>query len=337
MKEFRQVKTRDAVIIFGVANLMSMLIAVALVIAKEGFFKIVLGYFIPQVAYAISMFLYIKVGNISFLEAIPIKKKISPLLLALTIPITVGMLAQNMLILTIFSVIMEKLGITLEASLPVMDSFLTVIITVLVICVLPPIFEEFMFRGIFLTSLKKRGIKYAVLVSALIFALSHLNAAQLIHQFIVGIVLAYMGYKAGNIIYGIVVHLINNVLAITLPYWGAYNSIFSLSAPNIYILSALMIVGFFVLAGSLFLFKKECSSIDEQNAFEQNASKNALLCYNNKTREAAEEGAIISEEEKIIDEAVRSVRDNPPKLVDLWILGLCIVLVALIVFVTILA
>lgn len=335
MKEFRQVKTRDAVIIYSVATLMSILIGVALLIAQEGFFKVILGYLIPQVTYAISMFVYIRVGNLNFFEVIPIKKKISPVLMTLAIPITIGLLAQNMLILTSFSLLMDKLGIVMEASLPVMNSILTVIITLVVICILPPIFEEFIFRGVFLSSLKQRGIKYAVIVSALIFALSHLNIAQFIHQFIVGIVLAYMGYKAGNILYGIAVHILNNVLAITLPYWDAYNSIFSLAYPNILILSLLMVVGFFVLALSLYKFKKECDSIDRQNTYEQNASKNALLCYNNKTREDVEGEAELLQEDKIIEKAVTSVRENPPKLVDMWILGLCLVLVAIIILTTI--
>lgn len=334
MIEKRELKTRDAVIMYGGATIFSLLVSIPLVFAEQGFFKIILGYLIPQVAYAAGIFLYLRAGNISFKEAIPLKQGIiSPLLFALCIPITVAVIAQDYLIMVGFSALMEKAGVELSVTMPVMENWYTVIITLVIICIFPPIFEEFMFRGVFLSSMKKRGIKYAVILSALIFALSHFNMAQLVHQFIVGLVLGYMGYKAGNILYGILVHMLNNLLAIVLPYWGLYNSLAILTPTNIMVMVALCIVGGGILFLCILLFRKECNFRNKIIAYEQNSEKDKSVCYNNETCKL---DALASEDEKI-EKAVRSVRDNPPRLLDLWILGLCLVLGLILIFTTFLS
>lgn len=333
MKEIRKIKTRDAVIMYGAATVFSLLVSIPLVFAEQGFVKIVIAYLIPQVAYALSIFLYINVGKLNFNEVIPLRKKISPILLALTVPIAISLIAQDYLIMVGFVTIMEKLGVTMSVSLPAMDTWLSILITLFVICVLPPIFEEIMFRGVFLSALKGRGMRYAIVVSAIIFALSHFNAAQLVHQFIVGVVLGYMGYKAGNIIYGIIVHMLNNGLALLLPHWQFFNELNLSNASSILIMCGMCVAGAGVLWLSLWLFRKECAIKEDIAAFEEKTEKENLLCYNNKTRE--EEG-VHNAEEKIIEKAVQSIRDNPPKLVDLWVLGLCLVLAFILVFTAIL-
>jgi membrane protease YdiL (CAAX protease family) len=329
--EKRELKTRDAVIMYAGATIFSLLVSIPLAFAEQGFFKIILGYLIPQVAYAAGIFVYLRAGNISFGEAIPLKKGIiSPLLFALCIPITLAVLAQDYLIVVGFSTLMQKVGVDLSVTMPVMNNWYTVLITLIIICIFPPIFEEFMFRGVFLSSMKKRGIKYAVILSALIFALSHLNMAQLVHQFIVGVVLAYMGYKAGNILYGIIVHMLNNLLAIVLPYWDFYNKLAEFTPTNILIMVLLCIVGGAILTGCLLVFRKECNFRNKIIAYEQNSEKDKSVCYNNETCETK---VLLSEDEKV-DRAVNAVRENPPKLMDFWILGLCLVLGLVLLFTT---
>lgn len=83
--------------------------------------------------------------------------------------------------------------------------------------VLAPIAEEMVFRGavlrvlLHLTGSQKHWL--AIAISALLFGLVHLNLAQGVHAFIIGLILGWMYYRTGSIIPGIVLHWVNNTVA----------------------------------------------------------------------------------------------------------------------------
>ncbi len=87
----------------------------------------------------------------------------------------------------------------------------------LAIGVLAPIAEEVVFRGgvlrvlLQLTGARRHWV--AIAISALIFAAIHLNLAQGVHAFIIGLILGWMYYRTGSIVPGIVVHWVNNSVA----------------------------------------------------------------------------------------------------------------------------
>ena len=78
-----------------------------------------------------------------------------------------------------------------------------------------PIAEEFVFRGAALRSLLNGTRKpwVAIILSALLFSLAHLNPAQMLHAFLVGLLLGWMYWRTGSIIPGIVYHWVNNTVA----------------------------------------------------------------------------------------------------------------------------
>ena len=77
-----------------------------------------------------------------------------------------------------------------------------------------PIAEEFVFRGAVLRSLLNGTRKpwVAIILSALLFSLAHLNPAQMLHAFLVGLLLGWMYWRTGSIP-GIVYHWVNNTVA----------------------------------------------------------------------------------------------------------------------------
>lgn len=83
--------------------------------------------------------------------------------------------------------------------------------------VLAPIAEEMVFRGavlrvlLHLTGSQKHWL--AIAISALLFGFVHLNLAQGVHAFIIGLILGWMYYRTGSIIPGIVLHWVNNTVA----------------------------------------------------------------------------------------------------------------------------
>ena len=85
-----------------------------------------------------------------------------------------------------------------------------------VICLLAPVAEEVVFRGAVLHTLLQwqPHRRWAMIaLSALLFALAHLNPAQLLHPFAIGLLLGWMYERTGSILPGIVYHWVNNTVA----------------------------------------------------------------------------------------------------------------------------
>lgn len=80
---------------------------------------------------------------------------------------------------------------------------------------LAPLAEELVFRGAILRSLLKWASRpwVAIAISAVFFAVAHLNPAQLPHAFLVGLLLGWMYYRTDSIVPCVVYHWINNTVA----------------------------------------------------------------------------------------------------------------------------
>ena len=101
-----------------------------------------------------------------------------------------------------------------------------------------PITEEILFRGVFTTILlEKYPPKKAILLSAAIFAGTHLNLAQILPTFAIGILLAWLYWRTNSLWLPIFAHTINNLSAVILN-----NQFPSIILPSIYLYLALLII-----------------------------------------------------------------------------------------------
>lgn len=89
------------------------------------------------------------------------------------------------------------------------------------VVVMAPVIEELIFRGVIMHGLMRNYSKFtAVVVSALMFALFHLNPWQFPATFILGIVLGILMLRTRNIYLCILGHAINNGLVLFgMKYW----------------------------------------------------------------------------------------------------------------------
>ena len=85
---------------------------------------------------------------------------------------------------------------------------------VLVLAILPALSEELLTRGVLLTSLKKGGYIYGILMSGLLFAIMHGNPLQLIHQFLLGAIYGYIVVVSNSILPAILGHFFNNFMSV---------------------------------------------------------------------------------------------------------------------------
>lgn len=81
------------------------------------------------------------------------------------------------------------------------------------ICLLGPILEELIFRGVLLEGLRKYGNWFGIIMSSVLFGLMHQNFMQCIPAICMGIVWGCMAVKTNSIIPSIIVHILNNSLA----------------------------------------------------------------------------------------------------------------------------
>ncbi len=80
------------------------------------------------------------------------------------------------------------------------------------LCLFAPFVEEMVFRGAVLRKLLSTSRKpwAAITVSALLFALIHINPAQMPFAFVAGLFLGWMYWRTGSIVPGVVYHFVNN-------------------------------------------------------------------------------------------------------------------------------
>lgn len=92
----------------------------------------------------------------------------------------------------------------------------------LLVAIFAPIFEEWLCRGMVLRGLLanlKPG--WAIVVSALFFALIHANPWQALNAFIIGVVMGYVYYKTGNLWLTMLMHFVNNGTAVILSQFSS--------------------------------------------------------------------------------------------------------------------
>lgn len=93
-----------------------------------------------------------------------------------------------------------------------------------------PILEELLFRGIILNGLLskyKKNYKKAIIISALIFGIAHLNIPQGVNAFIIGIIIGGIYYCTGSMKLSIFAHFINNFLFLPTPENLLFKSIYA--------------------------------------------------------------------------------------------------------------
>ena len=96
-----------------------------------------------------------------------------------------------------------------------------VALALFVMALLPALFEEALFRGVLLQSIKEEtGHLNAVLLCGMCFALFHASALQTIYQFACGCAFALLAIRSRSVLPGMLAHFLNNATIIILQACG---------------------------------------------------------------------------------------------------------------------
>ena len=126
-------------------------------------------------------------------------------------------------------------------------------------CILAPILEETLCRGIMLRGMLRRSAPWkAIFWSAFIFAFIHLNPWQSIPAFIIGILFGWLYYRTGCLWLTIFLHCLNNSLSTLLtrlfPDIGIDDGLIDILPKETYIV--VYIACFVLLCAALFVLNK---------------------------------------------------------------------------------
>jgi len=92
----------------------------------------------------------------------------------------------------------------------------------LLTAILPAICEEILHRGIMLNCAKRTyNPRFCLLISSILFGLTHLNINQFFYAAILGFLMGYVNLVCDSIIPSIIIHFMNNFLSIYFSYGNA--------------------------------------------------------------------------------------------------------------------
>ena len=152
-----------------------------------------------------------------FAESFPLKK----------IPIKIW--PSLVIFMTGYIILSAKLAYLVQTVFPAPDSMFktfenltgnqNIVISLIIIAVIPGIFEEMLFRGLFVTGFSRTySLRTTIIMSAFLFSLIHLNPWQSINTFFFGLILAWMYIRTGSLLAPVFMHFFNNALAVIAGY-----------------------------------------------------------------------------------------------------------------------
>ncbi len=114
------------------------------------------------------------------------------------------------------------------------------------VAVVAPVVEELIFRGLILQGFRRNyHTLTAVFMSALLFALFHLNPWQFPATFVLGLLLGWLMVRTNNIFLAILGHSINNLLVLlSMTFWTEIksNAFYLMEKEKIYYTSTLVVL-----------------------------------------------------------------------------------------------
>jgi len=135
-----------------------------------------------------------------------------------------------------------------------------VFISILVVGIVAPFAEEFLFRGmIFKTLSKSMSIPAVIIIQGVLFGIYHMNLVQGLYATFLGILFGYVTFKTKSLWPAIIMHMVNNTVATIAPL------ILGESFETLSSFIILLIIGFIITVVGTVLIKRNNPNEIEDN------------------------------------------------------------------------
>ena len=130
-----------------------------------------------------------------------------------------GLQALSSILLSPLEAFLHQQGFSMSYATEVASGRMTGFFMILYAVIIAPFVEECLFRGLIFNQLRHQGRLFAIVISALLFALMHGNLMQFLTALFVGMLLALIRERYG-FGYAILMHLSNNAFALFFNNYG---------------------------------------------------------------------------------------------------------------------
>ena len=138
----------------------------------------------------------------------------------------------------------------LQESLNEIANETPAIATLVVLAILPAVFEEFAFRGVILRAFSSLGFGKAALISSALFALLHLSPYRLLPTFLLALTAAFVFFHTRSLFCAMIIHALQNGLVTLTAYSEALNRLTTTNLYALFGLSTLFYVGIWIVRRS---------------------------------------------------------------------------------------
>ncbi len=230
-----------------------------------------------ELAFFLTPLAYGKIRGRNLLFDMGFETKFSPWVALLCIPLTVAVICLGSPLANAFVKLVELIGYRTEnVTSVVVDSGSDLALTLVFVALIPAVAEEYLFRGNIARGLSKNGYFFAIFVSSALFAFMHGNPLQLVHQFILGVVCAVLYFSTRSLVPSIILHFLNNALALVLGYLENLGKPINLSAG---LWAVVCVAGLIATVLLLWAMIAICKKYREKNPRKETLSDDAAATY----------------------------------------------------------
>lgn len=218
----------------------------------------IVTYMLTPILFICFYFIYNKIRKINNKEAWSDGQNISLLPISIAIVLAIICIFLFTPFMNLVDYLFASTGYVPDNTLPMQAKMSSgmpyFLLGLMIYALLPAISEELIFRGIIQKGLSSKFNGFTtIIMTTLLFTLMHGSLQQTVYQVLVGIMLSYVSYVGGSILYSIILHFLNNALVVVFscfdivgylsPNDAVYYNIFSMIFPFLIFLLGVILVG----------------------------------------------------------------------------------------------
>lgn len=185
---------------------------------------------------------------------------------AYLLPLTVGCITAAGHFTGAITEMLNRLGVGFKSYAPELpDNAVGILLLFISSAAVPAVTEELLFRKAVLERFSHYGNGFAIILSAVLFALMHANPTQMLYAFAGGLLMGYVTLECGSIIPAVLIHFANNALSLIYLIVERYASrtafIYTVTITDT-VLCAFGIIGLMCISKKLLAFLEKKPSVE---------------------------------------------------------------------------
>lgn len=233
-----------------------------------------------EIAFLLTPLAYGKIKGYDTIRGMGFEGRFSLWATLLVIPLSVALICMGQPLAEGFIRLVALIGYDTSVATSIMPSTPgELVATLILVALLPAIAEEYVFRGCVVRAFARKGYVFAVFMSALLFAIMHGSPLQLVHQFLIGVVCAVLFFATRSLWPPIILHFLNNAIALVLGYMQNRGSAFAVAEVWQYVV--MCVVGAAATIGLLiaviYLCKARAAKVDPESGAAKRADMERTL------------------------------------------------------------